>query len=98
MILVSPTDYDCLEFAGAINFTWIETSPWDSPVPAKYSNLSARRLEWIAQVKLNIAGILHLLDDFLIVSKSLSSCKNNLKAFLQTCDDIGVPMAPEKKQ
>ena len=53
-------------------------------------------LEWIARIKLNIASILHLLDDFLIVNKSLSSCENNLRAFLQTCDDIRVPMAPEK--
>lgn len=53
-------------------------------------------LEWIARNKLQIPGILHLLDDFLIVSNSISSCDNELKAFLRTCDELGVPMAPEK--
>ena len=54
-------------------------------------------LEWIAHFKLHITGILHLLDDFLIVSKSLSSCADNLRAFLKTCEDLGVPMAPKKR-
>ena len=40
-------------------------------------------LEWIARTKLQIPGILHLLDDFLIVSKSIKSCDNGLKAFLK---------------
>jgi len=53
-------------------------------------------LECMAYSKLHIVGILHLVDNFLIVSKSLSSCANNSRTFLQTCDDIGVPMAPEK--
>ena len=53
-------------------------------------------LEWVARTKLRIPGILHPLDDFLIVSKSIKSCDNELKAFLKTCDEIGVPMAPEK--
>ena len=44
--------------------------------------------------RLHIPGILHLLDDFLIVSKSLASCTNDLQVFLKTCDELGVPMAP----
>ena len=53
-------------------------------------------LEWIARFRLHIPGILHLLDDFLIVSKSLASCANDLQVFLKTCDESGVLMAPEK--
>ena len=53
-------------------------------------------LEWIARFRLHIPGILHLLDDFLIVSKSLASCANDVQVFLKTCDELGVPMAPEK--
>ena len=53
-------------------------------------------LEWIARLRLHIPGILHLLDDFLIVSKSLASCANDLQVFLKTCDELGVPMTPEK--
>ena len=53
-------------------------------------------LEWIARYKLDISGILHLLDDFLIIDNSLSSCANNLTKFLGLCDELGVPMAPLK--
>ena len=55
-------------------------------------------LEWIARNKLQIPGVLHILDDFLIVSNSISSCDNELKAFLRTCDELGVPMASEKTE
>ena len=51
-------------------------------------------LEWIACFRLHVPGILHLLDDFLIVSKSLALCANDLQVFLKTCDELGVPMAP----
>ena len=44
----------------------------------------------------NIPGILHLLDDFLIDSKSLASSTNDLQVFLKTCDELVVPIVPEK--
>ena len=53
-------------------------------------------LEWIARFRLHIPGILHLLDDFLIVSKSLASCANDLQVFLKTSDELGIPIALEK--
>ena len=53
-------------------------------------------LEWIAKSKLAISGVLHLLDDFLLIDKTFSACEQNLSRFLAMCDDLGVPMAPEK--
>ena len=53
-------------------------------------------LEWIARNKLKIAGILHLFDDSLIVSPSVLSCDHQLKAFLRTCDELGVTIAQKK--
>lgn len=55
-------------------------------------------LEWIARKKLRIPNIIHILDVFLTVSQSFSSCPEKLNLFLHTCDDIGVPMAPEKTE
>ena len=43
-----------------------------------------------------ISGVLHLLDDFLLIDKTFSACEQNLSRFLAICDDFGVPMAPEK--
>lgn len=53
-------------------------------------------VQWIAQQKLHIKNMLHLLDDFLIVSPSHVLCTNYLNSFLALCEDIGLPMAPEK--
>ena len=53
-------------------------------------------LEWIAKSKLAISGVLHLLDDFLLIDRTFSACEHNLSRFLAMSDDLGVPMAPEK--
>lgn len=49
--------------------------------------------EWAARNKLAIPEIKHILDDFLILEK----CAASLERFLHLCEDIGVPMIPEKK-
>ena len=53
-------------------------------------------MEWIAQNKLKINHIIHLLDDFLIIAKSQSLCQDQLHLFLDLCSYLGIPIAPEK--
>ena len=53
-------------------------------------------LEWISQNKLHIPYVLHLQDDFLIVSPSEDSCQHQLDTCLMLCSYLGIPMAPEK--
>jgi len=53
-------------------------------------------LEWIAQKNLHIPYILHLLDDFVIVSPTADSCQHQLDTFLMLCSYLGIPLAPEK--
>ena len=53
-------------------------------------------MEWIAREKLYIDQILHLLDDFLIVSPFHDLCKQPLDLFLMLCHYLGIFMAPEK--
>ena len=96
LIPVSPSDYNLLGICWRDKFYVDRNLAMGLSSSCKIFECFSSALEWIARVKLNITGILHLLDDFLLVSKSLSSCADNLRAFLQTCDDIGVPMAPEK--
>ena len=45
---------------------------------------------------MHIPYILHLLDDFLIVSPTVDSCRHQLDTFLMLCSYPGIPMAPEK--
>ena len=53
-------------------------------------------LKWIARTKLGIPHIIHILDAFVIIDKTLSDCSNHLEQFLHLCADVGVPMAPQK--
>ena len=46
-------------------------------------------LEWVAQNKLHIPHILHLLDDFLIISPSNESCQHRLDTFLMSFSFLG---------
>jgi len=55
-------------------------------------------MEWVARNKLNIPYIIHFLDDFLIAGESPEKCQTNLQQFLAFCEDVGVPMAPEKTE
>lgn len=53
-------------------------------------------VQWIAQEKLGIKFMTHVLDDFLIVDKSATECRKKLETFLTVCADIGIPMAKDK--
>ena len=53
-------------------------------------------LEWIAQKKLKIDHIIHLLDDFLIITPSQTLCHGQLQLFLDLCSYLSIPIAPEK--
>ena len=52
--------------------------------------------QWIAQIKFGISYMLHLLDDFLIISGSHEQCSRELAHFLALCSYLGIPMAPDK--
>ena len=53
-------------------------------------------LEWIAQKKLKIDHIIHLLDDFLIITPSQKLCQGQLHLFIDLCSYLGIPIAPER--
>lgn len=55
-------------------------------------------MEWVARNKLDIPYIIHISDDFLIAAESPSNCRTSLQNFLHFCEDLGVPMAPEKTE
>lgn len=55
-------------------------------------------LEWIAINKLGIPGMVHILDDFLILESSKTMAVSKFKTFISLCEDIGVPLANDKTQ
>ena len=53
-------------------------------------------LQWICKNKLGIKFMLHVLDDFCFLSVDEKTCYEDLRKFIELCDDIGVPLAPDK--
>ena len=96
LIPVSPSEYNLLGICWRDRFYVDRNLAMGLSRSCKILECFSSALEWIARFRLHIPDILHLLDDFLIVSKSLASCANDLQVFLKTCDELGVPMAPEK--
>ena len=64
----------------------------------KIFELLSTGLEWIARNKLGVPHMVHILDDFLTVNRSMNECKASLETFLACCKEIGIPMAPGKKR
>ena len=52
-------------------------------------------VEWVALTKFSIPMV-HILDDFFLASVSQQVGSHQLKFFFNLCEDIGLPMAPEK--
>ena len=63
---------------------------WVAPVKLLKHFLTA--IKWIAQNKLHINDILHLLDDFLIISPTEDLCWKQLDLFLLLCSYLGIHM------
>jgi len=53
-------------------------------------------LEWAAYMKLGASGVVHILDDFLFIEHTRYKCGRILLDFQLMCQDIGIPLAPDK--
>ena len=55
-------------------------------------------LEWILRQR-GVKAVIHYIDDFLLLGPPSSpECKEALAITLQTCQELGVPIAPEKTE
>ena len=85
-----------------LGMKWHDQYYFDKCMPMGCSSSSrtfelfSSALEWVAQNKLHINHIIHLLDDFLIIPASHEICQRQLNLFADLCGHLGVPIAPEK--
>ena len=62
----------------------------------KLFNIAADLLQWCVQQQ-GVRHVMHYLNDFLMLGPpSSNQCHQSLKAFKQTCQQLGVPLAMEK--
>lgn len=96
IIPISPDDYNLLGMQWRGLYYYDRCMPMGCSSSCLTFETFSTAVEWIARQKLNIAHILHLLDDFLIVAPSAKLCQAQLDIFLNLCSYLGIPMAPEK--
>ena len=53
-------------------------------------------LEWAARHKLGATKATHILDDFLFGAKTKAECDRIVHTFVQSCEQVGIPIAYEK--
>ena len=98
IVPVHPSNYHLL------GFKWRDGFYYDCCLPMGCSSSCAifeaisTSLEWIIRQKLTNVAVLHVLDDFLFVAETYKECLFALKTFEYICQDIGVPLAPEKTE
>ena len=95
---IHPSDYHLLGFMWKGQWYFDRAVPMGAASSCRNFELLSSALEWIAKHKLGIPHIIHILDDFLIIDKSMAACGTHLQRFLDTCADIGVPMTSEKTE
>ena len=96
IIPIRPQDYHLLGIFWKGFYYYDAAMPMGCASSCKTFEMFSTAIGWIAQNKLHIPYILHLLDDFLIVAHTEEQCKGQLDLFLMLCSYLGIPMAPEK--
>ena len=96
IIPIRPLDYSLLGMRWRNLYYYDRCMPMGCSSSCRTFETLSTAMEWIAQNKLRINHIIHLLDDFLIIAQSQSLCQDQLRLFLDLCSYLGIPIAPEK--
>ena len=96
LLPIQPKDYPLLGIMWKGVYYYDRCMPMGCSSSCSTFEKFSTTVQWIAQNKLNIHYMLHLLDDFLLAAMTEKLCKDQLQLFLFLCDYLGIPMAPEK--
>ena len=95
-IPVHPDDRHLLGFKWRDQFYFDNCLPMGCSSSCQIFEAFSTGLHWIASKLLPTVGIVHVLDDFLFVTHTYDQCLSALNTFTRICEDIGVPLAPDK--
>ena len=96
IIPVSPADRPLLGFQWKGNLFMDAVLPMGCSSSCAIFECFSTALEWAAKVKLGVTGMVHVIDDFLLLAHSVEKCNHDLMSFVALCKQIGVPLAPSK--
>ena len=96
IIPVHPEDHNLLGFKWEGKFYYDRTLPMGCRSSCAIFETFSTAVEWIAKGIINPGGMVHILDDFLIISTSMQTGQQNLERFQNLCEELGIPLAPDK--
>ena len=98
IIPVSPLDTPLLGFQWRGKFYRDAVLPMGCASSCAIFESFSSALEWVAKTKLGVSEMVHYIDDFLFLAESSAKCAADMNAFISLCEQMGVPLAPEKTQ
>jgi hypothetical protein len=94
IVPVHPNDYHLLGIKWKGKYMYDKVLVMGCSSSCKNFETFATALEWIISQKISDTEVLHILDDFLFIAKK--NCNESLTIFLNLCEHVGVPIAPDK--
>jgi hypothetical protein len=97
LIPIHPDGRDLLGFKIEEKFYYDKTLPMGLSLSCRIFETFSHAVHWIAEKKLQIPGVAHILDDFLFVcGTDMSSATSMLDTFLSFAADIAMPINHDK--
>ena len=84
IIPICPQDYDLLGIFWQGKFYYDRAMPMGCASSCRTFETLSTALQWVAQKHLNIAHLIHILDDYLMAASSYDQCCTDLKNFFIT--------------
>ena len=98
IIPVHPDDYYLLGFSWDGLWFYDKTLPMGCRSSCSIFEKLSSCVEYICVTELEIDGVVHLLDDFLFITKSKAAGMRARDRFEAFCTWVGIPLAPEKRE
>lgn len=97
LLILHPGDFELMGFHFD-NFFFIDKClPMGCSISPKLFETFSTFLQWVVEVKSGQKSIDHYLDDFIFMGASnTGTCLLLMSIFQSTCDELGVPIAPDK--
>ncbi|XP_021367155.1 uncharacterized protein LOC110459297 [Mizuhopecten yessoensis] len=97
LIPIHPTDYELLGFQIDDKFYFDKVLPMGCSISCRLFEAFSSAIHWIMETKYQVAGVVHILDDFLFVAPPGSSkCMEDLANFLTFCQHTQIPIKQSK--
>lgn len=96
IVPLHPSQYPLLGFMWRDHFYYDRCLPMGCRSSCRLFQTLSEALRWVCLTKLKIGNLAHILDDFLFLAEAEYVCQQHLDAFVSLCQDLGIPLAPEK--